>query len=317
MNSWHSFSPNGRWLVFSSKARSTYTQMYLTHIDANGNDSPAIYIDNSTAANRAVNLPEFVNIPPGGMEDIDVPLSDLYRVIDQAADLANKGNKPAALAKWQEAAEMDPNNPVANGGLGAALVDMGKPKDAIPYLQNATRLDGNYLAAYYNLGNALAAAGREDEAIGAWLNTVRIRPHFPEGRENLGYAYYKEAKFTDSLAQLEQELDSTPDRLFALSLAATQLATCPDRSIRNGAEALTLAERANSLSGGKTPVILDALSAAYAESGRFDEAVETEKQALDLASQGGDASVAATLKAHLEKYSSNQPLREPPDPAFF
>ncbi len=317
MNSWHSFSPNGRWLVFSSKSRSPYTQMYLTHIDANGNDSPAIYIDNSTAANRAVNLPEFVNIRPGGMEDINVPLSDLYRVIDQAADLGNKGNKPAALAKWQEAAEMDPNNPVANGGLGAALVDMGKPKDAIPYLQNATRLDGNYLAAYYNLGNALAAAGREDEAIGAWLNTVRIRPHFPEGRENLGYAYYKEAKFTDSLAQLEQELDSTPDRLFALSLAATQLATCPDSSIRNGAEALTLAERANSLSGGKTPIILDALSAAYAESGRFDEAVETEKQALDLASQGGDTSVAATLKAHLEKYSSNQPLREPPDPAFF
>ncbi|MGA2207992.1 MAG: hypothetical protein ABSG10_14790, partial [Terracidiphilus sp.] len=138
-----------------------------------------------------------------------------------------------------------------------------------------------------------------------------------EGRENLGYAYYKEAKFTDSLAQLRLELDSAPDRLFALSLAATQLATCPDSSVRNGAEALTLAERANSLSGGKNPVILDALSAAYAESGRFDKAVETEKQALDLASQGGDTSVAATLKAHLERYSSNQPLREPPDPAFF
>ena len=33
MNSWHSFSPNGRWLVFSSKSRSPYTQMFLTHID--------------------------------------------------------------------------------------------------------------------------------------------------------------------------------------------------------------------------------------------------------------------------------------------
>ena len=53
MNSWHSFSPNGRWLVFSSKARSPYTQMYLTHIDAQGNSSPAILIDNATAANRA------------------------------------------------------------------------------------------------------------------------------------------------------------------------------------------------------------------------------------------------------------------------
>ena len=70
MNSWHSFSPNGRWLVFSSKSRSPYTQMFLTHIDAEGRDSPAILIENSTAANRAVNIPEFVNIAPNGIERI-------------------------------------------------------------------------------------------------------------------------------------------------------------------------------------------------------------------------------------------------------
>ena len=76
MNSWHSFSPNGHWLVFSSKARSPYTQMYLTHLDANGNDSPAILIDNATAANRAVNLPEFVNMDADGIEDIQVHVAD-------------------------------------------------------------------------------------------------------------------------------------------------------------------------------------------------------------------------------------------------
>ena len=59
MNSWHSFSPNGRWLVFSSKSRSPYTQLFLTHIDANGKDSPTILIENSTAANRAANIAEF------------------------------------------------------------------------------------------------------------------------------------------------------------------------------------------------------------------------------------------------------------------
>jgi Tol biopolymer transport system component len=76
MNSWHSFSPNGRWLVFSSKARSAYTQMYLTHIDPDGNDSPPILIDNTTAANRAVNLPEFVNTSADGIEDIRVDVAD-------------------------------------------------------------------------------------------------------------------------------------------------------------------------------------------------------------------------------------------------
>jgi hypothetical protein len=76
MNSWHSFSPNGHWMVFSSKARSPYTMMYLTHLDANGNDSPAILIDNATAANRAVNLPEFVNIGSEGIDQIEVHVAD-------------------------------------------------------------------------------------------------------------------------------------------------------------------------------------------------------------------------------------------------
>ena len=76
MNSWHSFSPNGHWLVFSSKSRSFYTQMFLTHIDDQGHDSPAIYIDNSTAANRAVNIPEFVNMDPDGIEEIEVHVAD-------------------------------------------------------------------------------------------------------------------------------------------------------------------------------------------------------------------------------------------------
>jgi Tol biopolymer transport system component len=82
MNSWHSFSPNGRWMVFSSKARSPYTQMYLTHIDANGNDSPPILIDNTTASNRAVNIPEFVNIDPDGIEDIEVHVADQRAIAD-------------------------------------------------------------------------------------------------------------------------------------------------------------------------------------------------------------------------------------------
>jgi hypothetical protein len=97
MNSWHSFSPNGRWLVFSSKSRSPYTQMFLTHIDTEGGDTPPILIENSTAANRAVNLPEFVNIPADGIEHIDTPAIDFYRQFDLAVALAKKGDYTAAI----------------------------------------------------------------------------------------------------------------------------------------------------------------------------------------------------------------------------
>lgn len=62
MNSWHSFSPNGKWLVFAAKSDGPYTKLWLTHIDANGEDSVPVLLEDFTAPDRAANLPEFVNI---------------------------------------------------------------------------------------------------------------------------------------------------------------------------------------------------------------------------------------------------------------
>jgi tetratricopeptide (TPR) repeat protein len=311
MNSWHSFSPNGRWLVFSSKSRSPYTQMFLTHMDAKGNDSPPIYVDNSTAANRAVNIPEFVNVPPDGIESIDVPASDFYRIVDEAMDLQGKGDLAAALTKWQKALELDPADARANNGMGIALGLQGK-SDAIPYFQKAIQTQGDFFEASYNLGLILTQENRNNEAIDAWQNVVRIRPKFAQGHENLGYAYYTQARFSDALTQLRLALEEEPNRLFALNLAASLLATCPDASVRNGEEAVRLADRAKELTGGKDPAFLDTLSAAYAETGSFAQATEIEERALTLAAQQGDSALATRLKAHLARYASHEPLREAP-----
>ncbi len=313
MNSWHSFSPNGRWLVFSSKSRSPYTQMYLTHIDAMGNDSPPILIDNSTAANRAVNLPEFVNTSEDNIQRIDSPAVDLYRVMDEAADLQKKGNTDAALIQWKKAEEMAPGDARVNNGLGRALLLEGNSEEAIPYLKKAIQLQGDFAEAQYNLGTALIGEHHLKEAIDAWLTAVRIRPDFYEAQAGLGYAYYTAGDDTASLNHLRLAMDGQPNRVSVLLLAASLLATCPDDMERNGPEAVLLAERANQLTHQKDISALDTLSAAYAEISRFDEAAETEQHAIDLASQQRDATVMARLKAHLEKYSLGQPLRDPAD----
>ncbi len=317
MNSWHSFSPNGRWLVFSSKSRSPYTQMFLTHIDANGNDSPPIYIDNSTASNRAVNIPEFVKVPPDGIESIDVPASDFYRVVDEAMDLQSKGDIAAALTKWQQAIELDPADARANNGMGIALGMSGRQDDAVPYFKKAVQTQGDFFEAYYNLGIIFAKENKIDEAADAWQNVVRIRPKFAQGHESLGYSLYAESKFPESLTQLRMALDEEPNRLFALKLAANLLATCPDSAVRNGPLAVSLAERAKQLSGGNDPGILDTLSAAYAENGRFDEATAAEQQAVALAVQEEDAALERRLKAHMEQYELKEPLREAPSRTEF
>ena len=141
MNSWHSFSPNGHWLVFSSKSRSPYTQMFLTHLDKDGNASPAILIDNATAANRAVNIPEFVNIPSDGLMKIDVPAAESYRLLDLASDLAAKGKIDEAIAEWKTVLETDPRNASAHNNLGAALMIKGDTAEGRKHLQEAHEID--------------------------------------------------------------------------------------------------------------------------------------------------------------------------------
>ncbi len=131
MNSWHSFSPNGRWLVFSSKRGTPYTRMFLTHLDEAGNDSPAILIENATAANRAVNIPEFVNIPPDGLLKIDVPAAEQYRLLDESLSLIHKGQGRQAIPLLEKAVEIDPNYAEAHVAIGPSLTQAGRTEEAI------------------------------------------------------------------------------------------------------------------------------------------------------------------------------------------
>jgi tetratricopeptide (TPR) repeat protein len=142
---------------------------------------------------------------------------------------------------------------------------------------------------------------------------VRIYPGFFQGHEGLGFAYYMLGKSRESLAQLRLALDGEPDRVSVLTLAASLMATSADASLRDGPEAVTLAERARDLTQAQDISVLDTLSASYAETRRFDKAKDALDQALALAEKQGDAYLAAKLRAHQARYEANQPLREPED----
>ncbi len=313
MNSWHSFSPNGRWLVFSSKSRSPYTQMFLTHIDEQGNDSPAILIDNSTAANRAVNIPEFVNIPVDGISAIETPATELYRLIDEATDLETHERHAAALVLWRRAVSMDADDPRANNGLGLSLRADGSPGKAIPYFRRAVDLHPTFTEAWYSLGTCLLQEHRLEEAIDAWQHAVALRPGYFQAHEGLGFAYFLAGKTSPALTHLRLALDGEPDRVPVLILAASLMATSPDSALRNGPEAVTLAERARNLTHGEDVSALDTLAAAYAEAGRFSKAVECARIALALAHRNSDLALERRIEAHLAHYEAYQPLRDPPD----
>jgi tetratricopeptide (TPR) repeat protein len=310
MNSWHSFSPNGRWLVFSSKSRSPYTEMHLTHLDEEGRDSPAILIENATAANRAVNIPEFVNIPPDGLLKIDVPAAEVYRLFDSAVELAAKGQEEAAIAEWRKALELDPGDPQVHNNLGEHLLRRGELDEALTHFRKAVEANPEYADAQTNLGVSLSQQGRFGEAIVHLQKAVEIKPGIVQSYQNLGNALYMQGKIPEALARWREGLRVDPNHLPLLSQTAWVLATCPEASVRNGTEAVELAQRAVQVSGGRDPVILDTLAAAYAEVGRFPEAVQTARQALALATQQNAQPLAEGLKARIALYEAKTPFRE-------
>jgi tetratricopeptide (TPR) repeat protein len=314
MNSWHSFSPNGRWLVFSSKARSPYTQMYLTHIDKDGNSSPAILIDNATAANRAVNLPEFVNTAENGIEDIQVPAVDLYKLIDEAMQLEEKGENDQALLIWKKAVALDPGNEKVQNGLGISLYVHGEIQEAFEHLRQAVRINPMSVQDRFVLGRFTLDQGHAEEALPDLQAAIAIRPHFESCEEALAGAYEALGRNSEALAHWRKALAIDPDRISAIIGAAWLLATARDASIRNGAEAVRLAESARDAEP-DNPEVLDTLAAAYAEEGRFARASTTAGRALELAKAKTNHPLMADLRARQALYAKQKPFHGERTPA--
>jgi tetratricopeptide (TPR) repeat protein len=310
MNSWHSFSPNGRWLVFSSKARSPYTQMYLTHLDEEGNSSPAILIDNSTAANRAVNLPEFVNAAGDGIEEIQVPAVEMYKLIDQAMHLEEQGKNREALIVWKKAAVIEPENAKVQNGLGISLYIDGETAQAFEHLRYSVRLNPRSLENHLVLGKFLLEQGRAQEAVPELQTAIVIKPRFAPAEEALASALEALGNWSGALEHWQKALQIERGRASAMLGAAWLLATAPDAGLRNGAAAGQLAEEANAQGPADDPNTLDILAAAHAEQGDFKRATELASHALDLASQRNEEALASVIRSRLTLYAQSKPYRE-------
>lgn len=294
MNSWHSFSPNSRWLVFSSKSRSPYTQLFLTHIDEQGNDSPAILIDNSTAANRAVNIPEFVNIPQDGLIKINAPVTEYYRLIDLAEEDLRKGQFEPAIAGFRKALAEDADDPMVHNSLGVALSRTGRPEEAVAQYSKAISLSADFPDAYNNLGGLLLSAGRVDEAVANFEKALQFSPDYAEAHSNLGAALAQQGQIERALPHMQKSVEYKPNDANGrrnLALALYRMGRVK--------EAVPQAEQAVKLAGSRDPNMLALLSRLYAESGRMPEAVDAARRALALVPNPSSFQFAEELRQRI------------------
>jgi tetratricopeptide (TPR) repeat protein len=171
-------------------------------------------------------------------------------------------------------------------------------------------LSPNQADAQYNLATALLRKGRTDEAIVHYKKTLELRPEIADAHANLGSALLAKGRVQEAIAQYRNALGIAPENVAAQSNLAWLLATSSDPSLRNGPEAVLLAEGASRLSDGHPAIILRILAAAYAEAGRFVEARETAQRALQSADDEDNTVLADALRKEIALYESGFPYHK-------
>lgn len=249
MNSWHSFSPNGKWMVFSSKGYSPYTQLFLTHLSPDGMDSPPILIPNTTAANRAANLPEFVNTSFDEFEKISLPAVSHMKYLQESSLLLEQGRPEEAMAMMQKALDHEPDDFKFRSEVEMLLGWMQSTSaQKIAMTKKAIQSDSTNGNALYNLGLLLENEGNIEQSLQAYQKAIAINPR---------------------------------DVWSMIKIAQIFLYTS-NAKWQNKSEALIMLEKANSIARFREPAIQKILARAYSEFGRFEDAISIASGALKI-----------------------------------
>jgi protein O-mannosyl-transferase len=177
--------------------------------------------------------------------------------------------------------------------------------------RHALSVTANNYVAHRNLAHALWAKNARAESIEQNQAALRLKPHDIELRNQVGLQLVQLGRASEGIAHWKKTLDIDPGDLNAQSNLAWVLAACPERAMRDGARAVAMAEDVISRTDKKTPVLLRTLAAAYAEAGRFADAIATLNDGINVARQQGDTASAAELRALISDFELGLPVRDP------
>ncbi len=243
---------------------------------------------------------------------VQIDPNDFEALYNLGIALAAQGQFNEAIENFRKAIQIKPNDCDALNNLGIALAAQGRFDEAFENFRKAIQIDPNDCDALDNLGTALAERGQFDEAIENYHKAIQINSNRPQTFFHLGTTLGQSGRTREAVVQYREALKLNPNLAGALNNLAWILASNPDDELRNGAEAVRLAERACELTHYGQPVYIGTLAAAYAEARRFGEAVETAQRALNLPATQNNKPLADALQMRLKLYESSAPFHEKP-----
>jgi len=336
MNSWHSWSPNSRWLVFSSKANTPYTQLFLTHIDQEGNSSPPVVLSRFTSPDMAANIPEFVGASADAIKLIrNEFIEDLYH-LQEADKYAMAGQYDSAAEEFEKAIAINPERARTYRLWGVMLMSQGKLTEAEQRIRKAIAVESDDKRAHWNLAKLLALQGQQDEACATYQKAIELDPYHAPARLDFATLLLERGRIEEAIDQLKEAaqiepanpvpyrilgdhyeqhedperaaaafkfaLERDPNDFHALQRLGSVLIANPTSSLFDGQLAMALATKACELTSYRDPNVLVTLAEVFDVTGLKEDAISAASKALQLAETSGDAELTTSIRARIESF---------------
>ena len=225
--------------------------------------------------------------------------------------LAADGRLDAAIAEFRKALELAPQFFEVHNNYANVLAQQCRPDEALVEYRKALAYKPDSLQIRRCLERVQAAQKRLNAAVAQFEKLLDANPHDVAAHYSLGSIFVSGGRPEKALTEYRLALELKPDDLRTLNDLAWLLATCPQDHLRSGPEAIELARRAQQVSGGKDPDVLDTLAAAYAEAGQFPDALATAGKVLDLSTrQHRPLAACGDLRARIALYEAGKPFRQ-------
>lgn len=241
---------------------------------------------------------------------IEIEPKDLLAYWSRGVAWNGKGDYDKAIADFTKAIEIDPKFVLNYSSRAEAWEQKGNYDKAIADYTKLITIAPKDVLAYFRRGSVWLAKRDYGKAVADYTKTIEINPKVVEAYILRGASWEAKGDYDKAIADFTKAIEIDPKAVEAYNGLAWLLATCRNDRYRDGKRAVALAEKAVKLEEAANR--LDTLAAAYAEAGRFQEAIKTQERAITRIKQSESwaGSLLPEYEKHLLSYKAGKSWRE-------